>query len=154
MEGTRLLEVNPYFEQVAREWHFFSPEFMEKVAQRGTLQEMANIPEEIRRVFVTDWDIAPEWHVRMQAMFQKYTDNSVSKTVNLPSEATPEDVRRIYTLAHELRCKGITIYRYGSKTQQVLTLAGHLPETAAEPVPYVTAESEFAGGCPTETCPF
>lgn len=94
---------------------------MEKIARRGTLREMANIPEEIRRVFVTDWDIAPEWHVRMPAMFQKYTDNSVSKTVNLPSEATPEDVRRIYTLAHELKCKGITIYRHGSKTQQVLT---------------------------------
>lgn len=115
---------------------------------------MANIPEEIRRVFVTDWDIAPEWHVRMQAMFQKYTDNSVSKTVNLPSEATPEDVRRIYTLAHELKCKGITIYRHGSKTQQVLTLAVHVPETAVEPMPYVTAESEYAGGCPYRTCPF
>ncbi len=154
MEGTRLLEVNPLFEQVARERRFFSHEFMEKVAQQGTLREMANIPEEVRRVFVTDWDIEPEWHVRMQAVFQKYTDNSVSKTVNLPSEATPEDVRRIYTLAHELKCKGITIYRYGSKTQQVLTLAGHVPETAAEPIPYVTAESEYAGGCPYETCPF
>jgi ribonucleoside-diphosphate reductase alpha chain len=154
MEGTRLLEANPVFEQVARERGFFSPELMEQVAQRGTLQGIAGIPEDVRRVFVTDWDIAPEWHVRMQAVFQKYTDNSVSKTINLPPQATPEDIRRIYALAHELKCKGITIYRYGSKKQQVLTLAGDMPEAAAEPVPYVTADSEYAGGCPYGACPF
>ncbi len=68
----------------------------------------------MRRIFVTDWDIAPEWHVRMQAVFQKYTDNSVSKTINLSAEATAEDIRLIYTLAYGLKCKGITIYRYGS----------------------------------------
>ncbi len=154
MEGTRLLEVNPLFEQVARERRFFSHDLMEKMAQRGTLRGMADIPEDVRQVFVTDWDLESEWHVRMQAVFQKYTDNSVSKTVNLPAEATPENVRRIYTLAHELKCKGITIYRYGSKTQQVLTLPGHPPEAAFEPLPYVTAESEYAGGCPYGTCPF
>ena len=90
----------------------------------------------------------------MQAVFQKYTDNSVSKTINLPAEATPEDIRRIYTLAHELKCKGITVYRYGSKKQQVLTLAGQAPERSEEAAPYVTVESEYAGGCPTGTCPF
>ncbi|HEY82240.1 MAG TPA: adenosylcobalamin-dependent ribonucleoside-diphosphate reductase [Dehalococcoidia bacterium] len=154
MEGTRLLEVNPTFEQVARERGFFSPELMEQVAKQGTLREIGGIPEDVRRVFVTDWDIAPEWHVRMQAVFQKYTDNSVSKTINLPPQATPEDIRRIYTLAHELKCKGITIYRYGSKKQQVLTLAGDMPEATIEPVPYVTADSEYAGGCPYGACPF
>jgi len=154
MEGTRLFEVNTVFEQVARERGFFSQELMEQVAQGGTLRGIKGVPEDIRRVFVTDWDIAPEWHVRMQAVFQKYTDNSVSKTVNLPAEATPEDIHRIYTLAHELKCKGITIYRYGSKKQQVLTLAGHPPEEAMEPIPYVTADSEYAGGCPYRTCPF
>jgi len=154
MEGTRLLEVNPIFEQVARERGFFSPELMEQVAQRGTLRGIDGIPEDVRRVFVTDWDIAPEWHVRMQAVFQKYTDNSVSKTINLPPQATPEDIRRIYTLAHELKCKGITIYRYGSKKQQVLTLAGDMSQAAIEPVPYVTADSEYAGGCPIGTCLF
>ena len=154
MEGTRLLEVNPLFEQVAREQGFFSPELMEKVAQQGTLRGIQGIPEEVRQVFVTDWDIAPEWHVRMQAAFQKYTDNSVSKTVNLPAEATPEDIRRIYTLAYESRCKGITVYRYGSKKQQVLTLAGHIPESAVEPLPYLIAESEYAGGCPYGSCLF
>ncbi len=154
MEGTRLLEINPLFEQAAREGGFFSRELMEGVARQGTLRGIQGIPGEVRRLFVTDWDIAPEWHVRMQAAFQKYTDNSVSKTVNLPAGATAEDVRRIYTLAHHLKCKGITVYRYGSKKQQVLTLAGHVSESAHEPVPYVTAESEFAGGCPYGTCPF
>ncbi|MBI2851600.1 MAG: adenosylcobalamin-dependent ribonucleoside-diphosphate reductase [Chloroflexi bacterium] len=154
MEGTRLLEVNPVFEQAARERGFYSGDLMENIAQKGTLGEIQGIPQDIRRTFVTDWDIAPEWHVRMQAVFQKYTDNSVSKTVNLPAEATPEDIRKIYTLAYELKCKGITAYRYGSKKQQVLTLAGHIPETAAEPVPYTTVDSEFSGGCPTGTCPF
>ena len=91
----------------------------------------------------------------MQAAFQKYSDNSVSKTVNLPAEATPEDIRRIYTLAHELKCKGITVYRYGSKKQQALTLAGQMPEQEkAEPAPYLTADSEYSGGCPlTGSCP-
>lgn len=154
MEGTRLLEINPVFEQVARQRGFFSPELMEQVAQRGTLRGIKGIPEDVRRLFVTDWDIAPEWHVRMQAVFQKYTDNSVSKTINLPAEATPETIQQVYTHAHELKCKGITIYRYGSKKQQVLTLAGHIPETAVEPVTYVTVDSEYAGGCPYRTCPF
>ncbi|MBI4286362.1 MAG: adenosylcobalamin-dependent ribonucleoside-diphosphate reductase [Chloroflexi bacterium] len=153
MEGTRLLEINPIFEQVARERGFYSPELMEHIAQKGTLRNIPGIPDDVRRVFVTDWDITPDWHVRMQAIFQKYSDNSVSKTVNLPAEATPEDIRRIYTLAYELKCKGITIYRYGSKRQQVLTLAGHMPEAAVEPSPFVTAESEYSGGCSYGTCP-
>ena len=91
--------------------------------------------------------------VRMQAVFQKYTDNSVSKTVNLPAEATPDDVRRIFELAWKLKCKGITVYRYGSKKQQVLTLAGQTPESAEEPSAFVTADSEYAGGCPFGSCP-
>jgi ribonucleoside-diphosphate reductase alpha chain len=154
MEGSRLLEVNPIFEQTARQRGFYSPELMEQIAQKGTLRGIKGAPEDIRQVFVTDWDITPEWHVRMQAVFQKHTDNSVSKTINLPAEATPEDIYKVYTLAHELKCKGITVYRYGSKRQQVLTLAGHIPETAVEPAPYVTVDSEYAGGCPTGTCPF
>ena len=154
MDGTRLLEVNPVFEQVARERGFFSTDLMERVAQGGTLRGIEGIPDDVRRTFVTDWDISPEWHVKMQAVFQKYTDNSVSKTINLPAEATPEDIRRVYTLAHVLRCKGITVYRYGSKRQQVLTLAGQPPEPAEEPVPYVTVDSEYAGGCASGTCPF
>ncbi len=153
MEGTRLLEVNPAFEQVARERGFYSKELMEEVAHQGSPRGVADIPEDVRRIFVTDWDIAPDWHVRMQAVFQKYVDNSVSKTVNLPSEATPADIRRIYTLAHELKCKGITVYRYGSKKQQVLTIAGQTADPAEDPSPYVVAESEFSGGCVAGTCP-
>lgn len=154
MEGARLLEVNPVFDQMARERGLFSAELMEKVAQKGTLRDIEGIPEDVRRVFVTDWDISPEWHVKMQAVFQKYTDNSVSKTINLPAEASPEDIRRIYLLAHELRCKGITVYRYGSKRQQVLTLAGQPNEPAVEPVPYLTVDSEYTGGCASGICPF
>jgi ribonucleoside-diphosphate reductase alpha chain len=154
MEGARLLEVNPVFEQVARRRGFFSQELMEQVAQRGTLRGIKGVPEDVRRVFVTDWDIAPQWHVEMQARFQKYTDNSVSKTINLLAEATPEEIRRIYTMAHKLKCKGITVYRYGSKKQQVLTLAGHMPEAEVEPAQYVTAHSEYAGGCLHGMCPF
>jgi ribonucleoside-diphosphate reductase alpha chain len=154
MEGTRLLEVNPGFEQVARENGFYSQDLMEEVAKKGTLVGISGVPEDIREVFVTDWDISPEWHVRMQAIFQKYTDNSVSKTVNLQAEATPDDVRRIYHLAYELKCKGITVYRYGSKKQQVLSLTGQAPERTAEAPQYITVESEYAGGCPTGNCPF
>ncbi len=154
MEGTRLLEVNQVFEQVARERGFYSRDLMEQVAQRGTLRGIEGIPEDIRRVFVTDWDIETDWHVKVQAIFQKHTDNSVSKTINLPASATPEDIRRVYTMAHGLKCKGITVYRYGSKKQQVLTLAGDISESAAEPARYIVAESEYGGGCATGTCPF
>ncbi|MFW6102049.1 MAG: vitamin B12-dependent ribonucleotide reductase [Chloroflexota bacterium] len=154
MEGTQLLEINPLFEQVARERGFFSWKLMEKVAKQGTVKGIDEIPEEIRRLFVTDWDIEPRWHVRMQAAFQKYVDNSVSKTVNLPAEATIKDVRQTYLLAHKLGCKGITIYRYGSKEKQVLYLAGHAPEEAAETPHYMTVQSEYSGGCFRGTCPF
>ncbi|MDP3878823.1 MAG: adenosylcobalamin-dependent ribonucleoside-diphosphate reductase [Dehalococcoidales bacterium] len=154
MEGTRLLEVNSVFEQIARKRGFFTRELKEETAQKGSLRGIQGIPEDVRRIFVTDWDIEPDWHVRMQAVFQKHTDNSVSKTVNLPEDTTPQDIRRIYTLAHQLKCKGITVYRYGSKKQQVLTLVGYVSEAAPEPSPYVTAESEYAEGCLSGTCPF
>ncbi len=153
MEGTRLLELNPIFEAVARKSGFYSSELIQHIARRGSIQRITAVPEDVRRVFVTDWDIAPEWHVRMQALFQKYSDNSVSKTINLPAEATPEDIQKIYTLAYRLKCKGITVYRYGSKKQQVLTLAGDYPEAAGEPADFVTAASEYSGGCPYGTCP-
>ncbi|MDO8579045.1 MAG: adenosylcobalamin-dependent ribonucleoside-diphosphate reductase [Dehalococcoidales bacterium] len=147
MEGTRLLEINPVFERIAQERGFYSRELMENIAQKGTLQDISGVPEDVSRVMVTDWDIAPEWHVRMQAVFQKYSDNSVSKTVNLPGDATPEDIRRVYIMAYEAKCKGITIYRYGSKKDQVLSLPAQLPEIVPEWGPFVTVDSEYAGGC-------
>jgi ribonucleoside-diphosphate reductase alpha chain len=121
MDNDRLLEVNPYFEMVARERGFYSHALMERLATEGTLQGTEEVPGELKEIFVTAHDIAPEWHVRMQAAFQKYTDNAVSKTVNLPRDATPDDVAHIYNLAYDLGCKGVTIYRDGSKKRQVLS---------------------------------
>jgi ribonucleoside-diphosphate reductase alpha chain len=123
MDNDRLLEVNPHFDKVARERGFYSDDLMDKIAAEGSLAHIDSIPEDVKQIYVTAHDISPEWHIRMQAAFQKYTDNAVSKTVNLPGEATVEDVRRIYDLAHELDCKGVTIYRDGSKENQVLSFS-------------------------------
>lgn len=123
MDNDQLIEVNPYFEKVARKRDFYSKELMQKIAEKGSIQGIEEIPDDVKRIFVTAHDISPEWHVRMQAAFQKYTDNAVSKTVNLPRDATVEDVKKVYDLAYKLRLKGITIYRDGSKKNQVLTLA-------------------------------
>ena len=123
MDDDELLEVNPTFERVARERGFFSRGLMDAIAREGTIQHLKEIPEDVRKVFVTAHDVSPEWHIRMQAAFQKHTDNAVSKTVNLPHNATVEDVHNVYDLAYELGCKGVTIYRDGSKDRQVLSLA-------------------------------
>jgi ribonucleoside-diphosphate reductase alpha chain len=108
--------VNPHFETVARRRGFYSPELMEKVARHGTLHGIPEVPEEVRRVFVTAHEIEPEWHVRMQAAFQRHTDNGVSKTINLPRTATVEDVAQAYRLAYDLGCLGITVFRDGCKS--------------------------------------
>ncbi|MBI5599412.1 MAG: vitamin B12-dependent ribonucleotide reductase [Deltaproteobacteria bacterium] len=121
MEGTELLEVNPLFEEMAKERGFYSPELMKKIAESGGVHDIPEVPEDVKRVFVTAHDISPEWHIRMQAAFQKYTDNAVSKTVNFPHEASKEDVAKVYFLAHRLGCKGVTVYRDGSREGQVLT---------------------------------
>ncbi len=121
MDDDELIEVNPYFEMIARKRGFYSKELMERLAKEGTLKRIEEIPADIKEVFVTAHDISPEWHIKMQAAFQKYTDNAVSKTVNLPRDATPADVLNIYNLAYELGCKGVTIYRDGSKNRQVLS---------------------------------
>jgi len=123
MDNDQLLEVNPCFEKVARERGFYSPELMDRIARQGSIRNLQEIPEDTRDVFVTAHDVSPEWHIRMQAAFQKYTDNAVSKTVNLPRDATVDDVRKVYNLAYELGCKGVTIYRDGSKENQVLSFA-------------------------------
>lgn len=128
MDNDELPEVNPYFERVAKERGFYSRELMDTIAHKGSIQNMEEIPEDVRRVFVTSHDVAPEWHIRMQAAFQKHTDNAVSKTVNLPHDSTVEDVRKVYNLAYELGCKGVTIYRDGSKENQVLSFSDKAKE--------------------------
>jgi len=121
LDGTRLLEVNPYFEKDARERGFWSKALAALIAEKGSIQHLQGIPDDLKRIYLTAHDISPEDHVRMQAAFQKYVDNAVSKTVNFPNSATPEDVRKVYLLAYELGCKGVTVYRDGSRESQVIT---------------------------------
>jgi ribonucleoside-diphosphate reductase alpha chain len=122
LEGAHLRERNRLFEDVAHSRGFFGGDLMLEVARKGSARNVAGVPEDVKRLFVTALDIAPAWHVKMQAAFQQFTDNGVSKTCNLPQNATQADVREIYLLAHKLRCKGITVFRYGSKPEQVLTI--------------------------------
>jgi ribonucleoside-diphosphate reductase alpha chain len=156
LEGTKLVERNPAFERMSLERGIYSDELMSKVTLLGTIQEIEEIPEDMRNLFVTALDIEPTWHVRMQAAFQKHTDNAVSKTVNLPQNASQKDVREVYVLAHELGCKGITIFRYGSQDSQVLTIessAGDEPESLlmqpglTRSQRFLEAESEYSGEC-------
>ncbi len=121
MDNDRLIEVNPVFEEIAVKRGFYSSELMALIADHGSVHGIDDVPEDIRRIFVTAHDIAPEWHIKMQAAFQRHTDNAVSKTVNFATEATVADVRHVYDLANELGVKGVTIYRDGSKEGQVLT---------------------------------
>jgi len=123
-EGDTLVEVNSMFEKVAKERGFYSESLMKKIANKGTVQEIMEVPEDVRRVFVTSHDITPEWHVKIQAAFQKHVDSAVSKTVNFKHDATEKDVEEVYRLAYELGCKGVTIYRDGSRDKQVLNIAG------------------------------
>ena len=132
MDGTRLTEVNPRFEETARERDFYSPELMDEVASHGTVAEIESVPSDVRRVFVTAHDISPEWHIRVQAAFQKYVDNAVSKTVNFPSEATEADIDKVYRLAYELGCKGVTVYRDGSRAGQVLEVQRDASASSSE----------------------
>jgi len=134
MDNDILVEVHPYFETIAREKGFYSPELMQRIAEHGTLHDMEEIPEDIRNIFVTAHDISPDVHIKMQAAFQEYTDNAVSKTVNFSNGATIQDVAKVYELAYKLDCKGVTIYRDGSRDQQVLS-KGKKEEKATAPVP-------------------
>ena len=120
LDGERLVEINPYFEEAAKQEKIYSPELMKKLAEGKKLHSIAEIPDWVKKVFVTSHDISPEWHIKIQAAFQKYTDSAVSKTVNLPFEATPKDVEDVYMLAYKLGLKGITIYRDRSRDSQVL----------------------------------
>jgi ribonucleoside-diphosphate reductase alpha chain len=138
MDNDRLLEVNPIFENVAKARGFYSEDLMRKIAEEGSIAHFDEIPEDVKKVFVTAHDISPEWHVRMQAAFQKNCDNAVSKTVNFPNSATQDDVAKVYWMAYKLGCKGVTIYRDGSRQMQVLTTGKTTKIEAASPI--ITAD--------------
>ncbi|HID43301.1 MAG TPA: adenosylcobalamin-dependent ribonucleoside-diphosphate reductase [Archaeoglobaceae archaeon] len=120
LDGEEFFEINPVLENTLKRIGVFSDELISRIAETGSIQEIAEIPEELRRIFKCALEISPEWHVRMQAAFQKYTDNAVSKTINLPNHATRKDVEKAFLLAYDLGCKGITVYRDGSREEQVL----------------------------------
>ena len=122
MDGTEMIEVNPILREVLKERGLYSDELMKKIAKQGSLEGIEEIPEEIRRVFVSAHEVSPEFHIRMQAAFQRHTDNAVSKTVNFCNSATREEVAEVYKLAFRLGCKGVTIYRDGSRSEQVLNI--------------------------------
>ena len=160
MDNDKLVEVEPLFEEIAKQRGFYSREMMEKIAENASIQDIQGIPEDIKKIFVTAHDISPEWHVRMQAAFQKYVHNATSKTINFPHEATLDDVRKAYLLAYKLDCKGITIYRDRSREEQVLNVgkkeekpkpetAGYKKEIAPRPRPEVIigTTTKVSTGC-------
>ena len=130
MDNTELPEAHPALEQVLKDRGLYSDDLMKGIAAVGGLHEL-DVPEDLKKVFVTAHDVTPEWHIRMQAAFQDHVDNAVSKTVNFPSQARPEDVERVYLLAYELGVKGVTIYRDGSRQEQVLNI-GEVKRKGAE----------------------
>ncbi len=135
MDNDLLIETNPRFEETAKKLGFFSTEVMERVADHGSAEGIEEIPEDIQKLFVTAHDVTPEWHIRLQAAFQKYVDNAVSKTVNFPRSASRKDIDEVYRLAYELNCKGVTVYRDGSREGQVLSTKSTSTETAPAPEP-------------------
>jgi ribonucleoside-diphosphate reductase alpha chain len=122
LDGEKLLEVDPAFEYIGKREGFYSEELMKKIASGSSIQNMEEIPEDVKRVFKTALEISTFWHIKMQAAFQEFTDNAVSKTINLPNSASVEDIKEAYLLAYKLGCKGITVYRDGSRDVQVLTV--------------------------------
>jgi ribonucleoside-diphosphate reductase alpha chain len=148
--GENLTIVNPLFEKVAIEEGFYSEDLMKKIASSTSIQQIEEIPEHVRRIFVTAHDISPEWHVRMHAAFQKYVDNAVSKTINFPHDASMNDIEEALLLAYRLGCKGITVYRDRSRNIQVLTTRTEEEEDRAERLDSRAEPLEYYVRC--ETC--
>ncbi|KPL06806.1 ribonucleotide-diphosphate reductase subunit alpha, partial [bacterium SM23_57] len=148
MDGDELLYINRYFLKAIKDGGFYSDELMRNVSKTNRIEELDSIPDRYKRVFVTSHQITPEWHVRMQATFQKYTDNAVSKTINFPKNATPQDIHDAYVLSYELNCKGITVYRDGSREEQVLNLG-----TTASKKKEKTKEEKKAAPIPGKLTP-
>ena len=122
MDGTEMVETNPVLEQALKDSGLYSGQLMARIAKEGSIHAIETIPDELKRVFVSAHEVSPIWHIKMQAAFQKYTDNAVSKTVNFSHEATKDEVKEVYDLAFQLGCKGVTIYRDGSRDAQVLNI--------------------------------
>lgn len=142
LDNDTMVEVHPIFKQMAIDRGFYSEELIEKIADAGSLEDIIEIPDDIKKVFTTAQTISPEWHIKMQAAFQEFTDNAVSKTVNFPHKATEEDIREAYDLAYELGCKGLTVYRDGSRDTQVLsTGATEKTKTTSEPEKQIIYET-------------
>ena len=164
MGGQELVYTNAHFVNAMKEAGIYSDNLVQKVTNKASIQDVEDIPEELKRVFVTAFDISPEWHVKMQAAFQKYTNNAVSKTVNFPNDATTADVEKVYLLAYDTGCKGVTVYRDGSREGQILnvTSSKKKEEAKEEPAkskgkfdekncPECKTEMVFIEGC--STCP-
>ncbi len=151
LSGTQMVEVNPFFENALKKYNLNNEKILNEILKQGSIKKMGNVPQKIKRLFMTALDIKPEWHVKMQAVFQKHVDSAVSKTVNLPPNASIEDVKKVFMLAYKLKCKGITVYRYGSKDEQVLYI-GRLLKGSTEK--HVKVHAEYSGGCPSIECPF
>ncbi len=136
LDGKTLFEVNPLFVQMAKKEKIYSRKLAREIVETGSVQSIRMVPSRIKRIFRTSHDISPKWHIRIQSAFQKHTDNAVSKTVNFPKEATIEQVDSVYRLAYESGCKGVTIYRYGSREKQVLRFGKEMKAmTAIAPRP-------------------
>ena len=164
MEGQELVYINQHFKNALRDADIYSDELIQKVTNKASIQDVEEIPEELRKVFVTAFDITPEWHIKMQAAFQKYTNNAVSKTVNFPNDATVADVEKVYMMAFDTDCKGATVYRDGSREGQILNVSSSKKEenTPEEPqkskgkfdeknCPECETDMVFKEGC--STCP-
>ncbi len=146
LDGKEFLYTNKYFEKTAREQGFYSDELMQYIANQGSVQHIDSIPGRLKQLFVVSHDISPEWHIRIQAAFQKHVDNAVSKTVNFPNSATPSDVEEVYMMAYEHKCKGITIYRDKSRDEQILNI--HLnPQKKEDKCPECRSRLVKSEGC-------
>jgi len=154
LSGTRLFETNPIFEEMARNRGIYSREMIAEMARVGSLRTVRGVPADLRKLFVTAFDVSPEEHLDIQSAFQAYTDNSVSKTINLSADATVEDVRSIYLRAYRSRCKGITVYRYGSREEQVLSFYSPKEKRESSEIEFVSADSDYSGGCAAGLCSF
>ena len=160
MDNTHLIETNGILKEALVRRGLYSEELMREIVEQGSLAHVAGIPEDMKRVFVCAHDVSPIWHVKMQAAFQEFTDNAVSKTVNFPNSATREEVAEVYRLAYELGCKGTTIYRDGSRDEQVLNIgkvndgkaeAPAAPAPGEKPLPD-HVEQVLAAECDSTAC--